>query len=338
MTLLFADGLHDRLWDQGKYDTVSSVTLDTYVDSRHAGEQQIARWESTTGASRLGVNVGSRTVVAAGVAHRPTRFAGDERRELLQFRTAAGILVCINRETGEDTLEVRQGGYDGTLIASATGFGWSATSLAHLSVQVEVAGASSRVQVWVDEVATIDQTVDLGSDPITEVALSPRSVTDDRREATFEDLWVTDGDVLLDARVQSRRADGLGAHNDWTSSDADANWEQVNVFPPDLNEFVSAFTSGDRDSHTIADLLADTRPDVYAIQTNLVVSKDGVDTWRAGDAIRVGTTDYDGPLTEIPGAVNTLLRRVVADNPDTAASWTKASVDAAEFGYQAVSP
>jgi len=154
----------------------------------------------------------------------------------------------------------------------------------------------------------------------------------------FDDFYVCDGagainnDFLGNCHITAIFPDGVGNTTDFTPS-AGANWFCVSeeIVDDDTN-YIEDSTPANKDTYTYDDVGAlinikglqintDCREtDASAFSLITVVRSNGADDDDAAQAI--GTTDY---VTK---------RRVAELDPDTAAAWLAAAINAAEFGVK----
>lgn len=152
------------------------------------------------------------------------------------------------------------------------------------------------------------------------------------------DLYLCDrvapnDDFLGDISIAYIKPDGVGAASGWTPS-AGANWECVDEVPPnDETDYVETTTPATRDTYTFEDVLGDP----VAIQVCNYCRKDGVGGASVAVVTRQGGVDYDGPEQGIGSTSYDYRLQPYDTNPATSAQWTKAEMDAGEWGPLKVS-
>lgn len=156
----------------------------------------------------------------------------------------------------------------------------------------------------------------------------------------FDDLYVCDGTgsaphntFLGDVRVISILPDGAGATTQFTPS-AGSNYQNVDEATPDDDTTYNASnTAGHKDTYTYGNVgVAGT---VHGVQACVSAKKTDAGTRTIAAVARPTSTDYDG-TTQALGTTYTYYRQIWALNPATAAAWTTAEVDAAQFGAKVV--
>lgn len=168
------------------------------------------------------------------------------------------------------------------------------------------------------------------------------SATTVHRYACHDDLYVCDdsglycNDFLGDTRLCCLFPEGVGAHADWTPT-AGANWQCVDDNPPnDDTDYNHTLTPTDRDSFEMEDLPAGISGTVHAVCAVLNARKDNAGTRTIQPAVRSGGADYDGSSVNIPDDYEFRTMYPWETDPDTAAPWLVAAVNAVEAGYELV--
>lgn len=157
--------------------------------------------------------------------------------------------------------------------------------------------------------------------------------------ADFDDLYVLDGtgaapwnDFLGDCRVDARYPTAAGATTGWTPNTG-ANWAAVDdAAPNDDTDYTSAATAGLTDTFVVQDAPV-TGAAIYGVQHNLSAKKTDAGSASIAPVIRHSGVDYVGANLN-PGTTYAVLQQIAAVNPGTAAAWTEAGFNAAEFGYK----
>jgi len=158
----------------------------------------------------------------------------------------------------------------------------------------------------------------------------------------IDDVYVCDdsgaycNDFLGDTRLCMLLPEGVGAHADWTPT-AGANWQNVDENPPTGDtDYNHTLTATDRDSFEMEDLPGGISGTVHAVCAVINSRKDDAGTRTVQPAIRSGGTDYDGDSHNIPDDYAFHQMYAWETDPDTAAPWIVAGVNAVEAGYELV--
>lgn len=157
----------------------------------------------------------------------------------------------------------------------------------------------------------------------------------------FDDLYICDttgsvnNDFLGDCKVEQVLPTGAGASTLWTPS-AGSNWDAVNDSPaPDGDTtYVSSATAGQTDLYAFGDLGVASGT-VKAVQATVLARKDDAGSRSLAVVARPGSTDRVG-ATQAVGDNYAGYTEVWNTNPDTAAAWTVAEVNASQFGVRMV--
>jgi len=149
------------------------------------------------------------------------------------------------------------------------------------------------------------------------------------------DLGAHNNDFLGDIAVHCLMPNGAGNYSEWAPQPG-ANWENVSEIPPDddtsYNETASA---GNRDSYQFADLAAGGA--VLGIQLNERIRKEGAGSSHViAPFARVAGADYDQAQESVPDNY-IYVPRVLETDPSTGLAWSRAALNAAEFGIKLVS-
>jgi hypothetical protein len=161
-------------------------------------------------------------------------------------------------------------------------------------------------------------------------------------QCAISDLYILDGtgavnnDFLGDKRVEPCFPAAAGTATNWTPTGAAANWDCVNEAVADGDTtYVAGATVGQYDTYALQDLVAGAAA-VNGVQVRLVARKDDAGSRALAPALRVNGTNYDGATIALGDGY--LPSTQAWDlNPDTAAAWTDAQVNALEAGVKLVS-
>lgn len=156
----------------------------------------------------------------------------------------------------------------------------------------------------------------------------------------YDDIYVFDttgssnNDFVGDCRVERIAPSGAGATTAWTPS-AGANYACVDEAPPNADtDYVSSLTAGQTDTYACGNLVT-TSGTVYAVQATATARKDDAGSRSLALVARPGGTDRLGATQGIGDTYGTYTE-IWNTNPDTAAAWTIAAVNASEFGQRLI--
>jgi hypothetical protein len=253
------------------------------------------------------------------------------------------LSVCL---TAAGVLAVYRGGSTGTLIATGTNtIALGATNYIELKVIPHTTAGSYELRInGVTELSGSGiNTAAAGTNDWTQVGLGNYTVSGTYTGALwdYDDFYLlnnagTDNnDFLGSIRLVARLVDAAGNYSQFTPS-AGANWQNVRDTSPDADAtFNSSITPGQIDTYGLAAVAV--AGIVKAVQVTLTVRSNAAGTETIAPVVRIAGVDYVGATivglaTSYTGKLATYER-----SPATAAPWTIAEIDAAEFGLKLVS-
>lgn len=153
----------------------------------------------------------------------------------------------------------------------------------------------------------------------------------------FDDFYVCNStgsaphnSFLGDVRIKTLAPDGAGSSTQFTPSSG-ANYTTVDELPYSATDYVSSSTVGNRDTYSVADLSG--TPTIYGVQNNVIAKKTDAGTVSLKPAIKSGTTVYYGS-TQALGTTDSVISDIRPLDPNTSSSWSQASVNALESGFE----
>lgn len=152
----------------------------------------------------------------------------------------------------------------------------------------------------------------------------------------YDDLYIADitgsynNDFLGDVQVIALLPDGNGNSSDWDGSDGNSvdNYALVDEDVLSEADYVESDTVGDTDTYTYDDLVSE---DPLAIQFAIDADKTDVGDKFVRGIARISGTDYETADMAV-STTKTIMTKVMDYNPATSSDWTRAAVNAAEFG------
>jgi hypothetical protein len=217
----------------------------------------------------------------------------------------------------------------------------------YVEIKALIDNAAGTVEVRVDDESTpsaIDvsgvDTRASSNDQVTQVQLGgvAANVGETR---DYDDLYVCDdtgaqcNDFLGDTRVIALFPDADATHSDFTPLVGPGNYQDVDeVAPDDDTTYNSSATATDRDSFDFDDLPGGIAGNVHAACATICSRKDDAGVRTLDPSVRVGGTDYDGTGVNIPSSYAYHNLYAWELNPDIAAVWTVATINALEAGYE----
>lgn len=133
-------------------------------------------------------------------------------------------------------------------------------------------------------------------------------------------------------RIDTRSATGAGNSTQFTASTG-SNWQNVDDATQDGDStYNSSSTAGHIDLFAIQDFDAGV---VRAVQVNMVARRDDAGPRDIREKCRSASANYSGTTQTVTSAYLN-YRQIRETDPATAAAWTAANLNAAEFGYELV--
>jgi hypothetical protein len=309
-----------------------------------AGRYRDAARVFSTGVSGVGGSMSQpfagTSEIIVGLALRLDSLATSQ----LNFREGGTVHVSITIN-GSGFTEVRLG-VGGTLLATGA-IAMAANTYAYLEMRVKVNDTTGAVSTQLNGVPDVNisgvDTQNGGTGVMDNFAhvmpyfgpfSSPNSYIDDF--VILDTSGAVNNAFLGDSRVEMRMPNGNGFNSDLVGSDGNSvdNYLLVGEVPPDGDTtYVESSTPGDKDTYQYADV-ASVSGEVFAVQVCPYARKtDGATRQIASRSRLAGVEDA--------GATKTLTSSYayypdVFEEDPSAAPWTIASVNNAEFGLEVI--
>lgn len=264
------------------------------------------------------------------------------------IRDGAGpqISLCLN---ANNTLAVKRGDHQGTVLGN-TAVALGAGIYTFVELKVLIHPSAGTVEVRFNGAAVLGPLTGLNTRATansawttlvfgTQPALSFNVVGGGSGNMDYDDVYLLDGagaapwnTFLGDCRVDARYPTAAGATTGWTPSTG-ANWSCVDeTAPNDDTDYTAAAAAGLTDTFVVQDAPV-AGAAIYGVQHCLNAKKTDAGAASIAAVIRHGGVDYVG-ANQNPGTTYAELLAIAATNPGTAAAWTEAGFNAAEFGYK----
>jgi hypothetical protein len=248
---------------------------------------------------------------------------------ICQFKSGSTILVAIKRNSASGKLEAYRGS---TLIATGTAL-INMNQVYHLQVRANIHDTTGIVQVKVDGIVDIDFSGD--TKPGTETTINAFLAG----ETAVNPMTIQFDNVVVDGaawpgktNIQAIRPNGAGNSAQWTPS-AGSNWDCVDEVPASDADNVVTNANDQVDLYATGNLVG-TVDSVVCVQVQARAVKEGAATpQNLALGVRTGATDYFSSDRIIPTAAKSVFN-LWAQNPNTAAAWTKTEVDGVEIGVK----
>lgn len=210
---------------------------------------------------------------------------------------------------------------------------------AYISGEIKIDDTVGTLKLWIDEVQVMNlssldtkATANVGADFIawaaTGVVVSGES---------FDDLYVTDGTQLGELRIQLLLPTADTAEKDFARSAGSNNFALIDETAGwnSDTDYTQGSTVGDYDLFDMTDL-ASTTVTLYGFDLLAVWRKTDATARTIRDRVK-SSSAFDNSADVTLTTSYVLTRRSVPNDPNTAAAWTIANLNAAQIGYEIMS-
>ena len=261
---------------------------------------------------------------------------------ICRFRDAGTTQVWFRLNTDGTITALR-----GTNILGTTTFALSAGTTYYLEFKVTVHSTAGVVVVRVDgdvklslPVAGSLNTQNTTNTSWNELVLGGGYFSTSVDAFYYDDLYCLDGsgttsnDFLGDVRIDAVFPNAVGNTSNWTRSTGADQWATIDEATSNGDtDYNSSATVNDKDTLNFPNAPAG-GADIFAVQVNMLSRKTDAGSAGLKAVARISGVDYPG--TEVFPSSSYSDRRQIWDlKPDgSAAVWTSADFNAAEFGYE----
>ena len=140
-------------------------------------------------------------------------------------------------------------------------------------------------------------------------------------------------------RIETIHPNGAGSNTDWTAS-AGTNWEAVNNNPPSSTDYVSATSSGDRDTYDFGTITTTGSGAIVAVACNAQFRhSDPTVSYADGVIVSSGSTVTNSlPQGSFPQSTESTAGHgaqwIWPADPSSTVAWTTAGIDDLELGFE----
>ena len=254
---------------------------------------------------------------------------GANKEARIEFLLSDGDTVGFRIEAGASVINAYRGT---TKIADGT------TDIQDgdfhlLEGHVVVSNASGELDLSIDSVVEHALTTDTQPGAVSIIDflrfyITGTSVGD---EFTIDDLTISETAALGDLRYLSQVPDGDSAVT-WTRSAGGTNFSLVDEIPPSDADYVETAVNGDQDLYTVDDYLQN-----FAL-SHVVQWVRGFSTPAGGEfkmQVQSGATTSEETTSGLAAAAE-YVSRILENDPNTGAAWSKTAFNAALIGQEAV--
>lgn len=321
-----------------------------------SGTPNVLATVARTGPNALQVNAGNewvRRVVAASEDHATFIVGCAFHATAIPSSTTDASLIALRSDAGATAhvtlalssgggLNVRRGEHNGTVLGTAGAL--VLNTWYFIELKATLSDTVGTVDVRVNGVSTLSltgqDTKNAGTKTVFDSVLLGNSSTA-QLVAYYDDVYFANGagtvnnNFLGDLRVRSLAPSGNGNSSQLLGSDANSidNYLLVDDPTPDTADYVGSATLDQKDTYAFGDL-PDTSGTVLGVQVNALATKTDTGVRNLALVTRSGAADYDSADVALTNGSNLFVQQLRELDPATAAAWTRAAVNAAEFGVK----
>lgn len=255
----------------------------------------------------------------------------------IQFRDGA-TSQCGFMFQADGSIMAQRGGGDGN---GGTSLGVTATGLIlantwyYIESEITVHNSTGAMKLFIDGVAVLTLTGLDNAGTANNYANQMRIGGNQSAGALnfeFDDIYVVDAATRLgERRVETLRPTADTAEKDFTRSAGSDNYPLVDELTTNGDtDYVQGSTVGDLDLYDFANL-SSTPTTINAVQVSSFCCKTDATARSVALQVKSGATSSDGSNFTLSSSY-TKIDRILATDPNTAAAWTAANVNAAQAG------
>lgn len=277
-----------------------------------------------------------------GFAFRFTEAAADATGGILVALLDAGTNQCDLRVKSDGTLKITRAG---TTLGTST-FALTMSIFQYIEFKVVISDTIGTAEVLVDGSSKLaltgQDTKNTANATANQIAIGPGGITGGfPGNQYYDDLYICDGTgsaphntFLGDIRVDALFPTSDGANSGLTPSTGSSHFALVDEAAPNADtDYNESVTVGVKDTYGMGDI-SHTPLTIFGTQALLNVKKDDAGAKSVGEVCRSGGTDFNGTSTSLGTSYSYTVREIRVTDPNTAAAWTKANLNAAEFGMK----
>lgn len=259
--------------------------------------------------------------------------------------SASSYQGSVTWDVASGTLRLRLGATNGTLLATA-GTAFAADSWHVIDWRTQITSASAGVsEIWLDG----NRVINFSGDNTATANVNVQFLLLGHMGATglgtatgvylaYDDIAVNDVAGTInngrcgDGRVILLTPNGAGSSTQWVrgGTDTGANYSQVNELPASMAQYVSSPTVGNRDLYALSDIGVAVQS-INVVEAVLLAQNSDAGGGSIAPTIKSGATINESGSLGLSTSAGYVIGRWETD-PNTAAAWTVAAVNAAEVG------
>ena len=347
MALLFIDSFDHYQADQmpAKWTTVHENTPapEILVGGGRCGTNCLRMRFSATAFVTKGLAFGSTTVVT-GFALQFVQFSTINNLKFFFYNASGDEQLALSRAEDGSLHVWRMDTASGVLLASSVPDVVRTLNWYFIEFKATIDNAAGAIEVRVNGATVISAA---GID--TQASGAPAAVTEIKFDSLggqvnylVEDLYALDStggapnnDFLGDVRVEYLRPTAPGANQAWVVVGVPTHWQAVDDgdSPDDDVTYITTAAAGATDTQEYSNTGLPSGT-IFGLQIDLYVRKTDSGLRSVAPIVRHGGVDFAGTPQNPSFASYTYLMQLYMTNPGTAAPWTIADVNAAEYGIR----
>ena len=283
-----------------------------------------------------GTNI-SQSVVAAATKcigfgfHLPS---SDNDGYRLFYRESLTEHLCFLFNTASGTIEARRGSESGTLLGSG---GTITTNRWYfVGIKATIDNAAGVVEVWLDGVKVIDLSSQDTQNGGTATVNNFQWFVTGANDMRIDDIKVRDDAVPGVGGVDLYLPSADGSDTGWTAS-AGNRFQCVDEAPATYTDYVSTdvATTGTKSTFAHAGMTAAAYEAIDCVCVAAVAKLDGAGAGNVRSIVKSNATYANGSAVAM-STTSKYVHLFTTVDPNTAAAWGKAGVDAVNFGVETI--
>lgn len=278
--------------------------------------------------------VNNLATVVVGFAYRPTGAPGSDQRMLRLMDGGTVQIELWLTTTGE--IDVRLAGSTSLGVTSGLAIG---TAWKYIELKATIDNTAGAIDLRVDGVSELSlSSVDTQNSAnafVTNVTLISGNVSP---TCDYDDVYVLDttgtanNDFLGNVKVTHIYPDADGDSSDFTPSTGTVHSDLVDENPADDDTtYVESVTTGHKDLWNYE--APGSLTGIKAVQINTDAAESDATDFTLKSLCKSGLTESADAAQALSSSYTT-IRRVVENDPDTAAAWTTTGLGSAQFGVE----
>lgn len=332
MSLLFVDGFDHyatadilKKWtDRGGSGSITTTA------SRH----DTGRGFSGSGSNAwLLKGIANQATIVLGTAFRSSSLSTSATQYAIQFSEGStvhgGILF-----TASGQIEYYRGPFSTkTLLGTTSAAGVASNAWIYIEVKVTIHDSTGIVQIYVNSVQKLNlssqDTQNGGTGVVNVIQVGAQSTA----THSYDDLFISDGNLLGDVKVEILRPNADGTYSQFTPSTGTSHYQLVDEDTPNLTDYNESDVTNEIDTYNFENLSGSGT--IHALAGNVMMySPNG--TKEAAPYIKSGSTEQAGATVQVTTSEQN-AQKIWETNPDTTNPWTSGGVNAVEFGAKVIS-